>query len=249
MENVRLRNFRQFIWQQFINFDTEYFLLLLILSHFMFSIYHVAIFFALILLYWCRNKDKGILNVLQFIVRFLLHYKIFFLNFAMNLFTPKELYYFTFMQQFSKSVFNYIYSTGEHTWNNFSYDWALNEIICINFLLFVAICRHNLNLVVLYIYCTFSHYVIILMIQCYLYRRHDCVTVYKTARGTGDTSHLVLVVPVEKGEGTIKRYRFHLIIPDQQPPKLARVEEHIESKTKFWENYFIPFLYTGTIGK
>lgn len=245
-------NVRDFFWQHLVNFDMEYALLLLIVSHSPYTVYHLLLFIALFL-YWYREKSTGFLDTIRLFIRFVLCYKVFFLNFITQLIEPTELYYYMFMCQMSKSLFNYYFSTGYHTLNNFNYDFSLNELIALNFTIFVAVNRKSFALFYLYIVCTVVHYFIILASQLYLSRNAGFVMVERVgAKGTGETLHFALIVPCIDDD-RISRFRFDIVIKFNKrkqkyevEPRNPRYEERINNR--WWNKYFIPFINIGIIG-
>lgn len=254
VEMADYENIREFFWQHLVNFDMEYVLLLLIVSHSPFTVYHLLLFMALFL-YWHREKTTGCLDMIRLFVRFVLCYKVFFLNFITQLIEPTELYYYIFMNQMSKSLFNYYFSTGHHTLNNFNYDFSLNELIALNFTIFVAVNRKSFALVWLYIMCAALHYAITLASQLYLGRNPAFVAVEKS-RGSGDTCHFSLTVPSTCLRGNkiiIQRLRFDFIITYNNETrkdeiKLRHSEHKEKTNSRWWDKYFIPFQNIGIIG-
>lgn len=238
-------NVRDFFWRHVVNFDMEYFLLLLIISHRPCTIYHLLLLIALFL-YWYREKSTELLDIIRLFVRFVLCYKIFFLNFITQLIEPTEFYYYAFMYQISKSLFNYCFSTGEHTLNNFNYDFSLNELITLNFTVFVAVNRKRFTLVWLYIACAVVHYVIVLASQFYLSHKKGLVIVEKSS-GSGDTSHFSLIVP-STGDVRTSQMRYDIIINRSQNIEVRQAGYKERPNGRWWNRYFIPFMNVGIIG-
>lgn len=236
-------NIKKFLYEHLVKFDTEYFLLLALISYSSFSRYHLA-FFASMFFYWYREKSTSLLDMNRLVIRFIFYYKLFFLNYTFNLFTFNEMCYFSLTLQSSRLLFNYFYSTGHHSSNNFNYEWSLNEIMSIQFSLFISIRRNDFTTVLLCILSALVQYAITLLIQFYCSFNKLFARVEITRR----PGQLVysLILPIQLFKET-ERLRFDVSLNKNQQMEFRQVT-YQEKTGGWWKNYFIPFFNTGIVG-